>query len=94
MFGPGGESGPGPIRKSRGRRRLNTQSAVGRRSSLLAELIGRASRVSQIWVTTHSRLLTDQIAAPQMNTPTKTRNDTLQRDRLFEMSRMLPTLRR
>lgn len=28
----------------------------------LAELIGRASRASQIWVTTHSRLLADQIA--------------------------------
>jgi len=28
----------------------------------LAELIGRASRTSQIWVTTHSRLLADQIA--------------------------------
>ena len=29
----------------------------------LAELIERASRASQIWVTTHSRLLADQIAA-------------------------------
>ena len=37
----------------------------------LAELIGRASRTSQIWVTTHSRLLAEQIAKHCQIQPTE-----------------------